>query len=53
MNGTVVQVLIGVGDRIQGGDSLMVLEAMKMEHAIKSPSAGVAREIFYAEMALI
>lgn len=33
MNGTVVSVAVAPGDRVHAGQTLMVLEAMKMEHA--------------------
>ncbi len=47
MPGTVVAVLKQIGDSIQAGDTLMVLEAMKMEHAIHAPTDGVLVDIFY------
>lgn len=47
MPATVVAVLKQIGDRIKHGDSLMVLEAMKMEHTIHAPTDGVLEQIFY------
>ena len=47
MPATVVAILKKVGDIVQLGDSLLVLEAMKMEHTIRAPYAGVVREICY------
>ncbi|MBS0396661.1 MAG: biotin/lipoyl-binding protein, partial [Proteobacteria bacterium] len=42
--GTVVAVAVAEGDTVEAGATLMVLEAMKMEHAIVAPAAGrVAR----------
>ena len=38
--GTITAVLISVGDHVEPGDALVVLEAMKMEHRIKSDAAG-------------
>jgi 3-methylcrotonyl-CoA carboxylase alpha subunit len=40
MPGTVVQVLVKAGDAVAAGQPLIVVEAMKMEHAIKAPAAG-------------
>lgn len=45
MPGLVLSVLIGEGDEVKKGDSLLVLEAMKMENMIKSPTAGVIKKI--------
>lgn len=47
MPGTVVAILKKIGDSIQAGETLMVLEAMKMEHAIHAPHEGVLVDIFY------
>ncbi|MBK8845684.1 MAG: biotin/lipoyl-binding protein [Bacteroidetes bacterium] len=38
MPGLVVQVLVKEGDELLKGDTLLVLEAMKMENAIKAPA---------------
>ncbi len=43
MNGLVVKVNKQVGDMVQLGESLLVLEAMKMENEIKSPSEGIIK----------
>jgi len=48
MSGTVVAVMVKVGDRVRKGAPLMVLEAMKMEHTIASPSDGVVTAVNYA-----
>jgi acetyl/propionyl-CoA carboxylase alpha subunit len=45
MPGSVVSVSVGVGDRVRKGQTLVVLEAMKMEHPIGSPEDGVVTEI--------
>ena len=45
MPGRVLDVLIGVGDVVAKGDGVLVLEAMKMENVIKSPSNGVVKRI--------
>ncbi|MBU2428101.1 MAG: biotin/lipoyl-binding protein, partial [Gammaproteobacteria bacterium] len=48
MNGTVVAVLVSAGQRVEAGQTLLVMEAMKMEYAIKAPVAGVVNALFYA-----
>ena len=35
------QVLVKEGDCVEEGDSLVVLEAMKMEHTVRAPCKGV------------
>ncbi len=46
--GTVVSVSVTVGDLVAAGDTLMVVEAMKMEHAILAPKAGRVLTVQYA-----
>ncbi|MCX7056670.1 MAG: acetyl-CoA carboxylase biotin carboxyl carrier protein subunit, partial [Proteobacteria bacterium] len=46
--GTVVSVSVTVGDLVAAGDTLMVVEAMKMEHAILAPKAGRVLTVHYA-----
>ena len=46
MPGRVLDVAITAGARVRGGDKLVILEAMKMEHAIKAPSAGVVTAVY-------
>jgi len=45
MPGTVVAVSVAVGDIVEHGHPLIVLEAMKMEHAIRAPHRGVVAEL--------
>ena len=45
MQGTIVRVLVEPGQRIEAGDVLCILEAMKMENAIPSPREGVVSEL--------
>ncbi|TAN65257.1 MAG: acetyl/propionyl/methylcrotonyl-CoA carboxylase subunit alpha [Magnetospirillum sp.] len=47
MPGTVVQVLVGPGDAVTGGQPLIVVEAMKMEHTIKAPADGTIAAVHY------
>ena len=45
MDGGIVDVLAVVGSSVQIGDTLVVLEAMKMEHAMKADVAGVVKAV--------
>ena len=47
--GSVSRVSIGVGDAVAEGDVLMVLEAMKMEHAIRAPLDGIVASVLVAD----
>uniref|UniRef100_A0A4W4FN27 Methylcrotonoyl-CoA carboxylase subunit alpha, mitochondrial n=1 Tax=Electrophorus electricus TaxID=8005 RepID=A0A4W4FN27_ELEEL len=49
MTGTIEKVLIQVGDTVHKGDPLMVMIAMKMEHTIRAPKAGVIKKVFFKE----
>ncbi|MBC81187.1 MAG: 3-methylcrotonyl-CoA carboxylase [Gammaproteobacteria bacterium] len=53
MNGTVVQVLVSVGDKVSAGDTLIIMEAMKMEHAIKAPGPGTVTDIYFSASELV
>jgi 3-methylcrotonyl-CoA carboxylase alpha subunit len=46
MNASVVAVSVAVGDTVEAGAPLVVLEAMKMEHSIRAPRAGVVGAVF-------
>ena len=48
MPGKVVAMLAKVGDQVQQGQALAVMEAMKMEHTLHAPHAGVVQELLYA-----
>lgn len=47
--GQVVSVLVRSGDRVQAGDTLVVMEAMKMEHRIVAPEDAIVAEVLVAE----
>ncbi len=43
--GTVLQILVKVGDTVKKGDKLLVMEAMKMENNIQAEGEGVVKSI--------
>ncbi|WP_030161619.1 acetyl/propionyl/methylcrotonyl-CoA carboxylase subunit alpha [Streptomyces sp. NRRL S-244] len=45
MPGTVTVVKVAVGDKVVAGQSLLVVEAMKMEHVISAPHSGTVTEL--------
>ena len=45
MQGTIVKVIVNVGDEVEAGQALLVLEAMKMENQISSESGGTVAEV--------
>jgi 3-methylcrotonyl-CoA carboxylase alpha subunit len=48
MPGKIVAVLVAVGESVEKGAPLLIMEAMKMEHTIAAPTAGVVAELLYA-----
>ncbi|WP_030742146.1 biotin carboxylase N-terminal domain-containing protein [Streptomyces sp. NRRL S-31] len=53
MPGTVTVVKVAVGDEVTAGQSLLVVEAMKMEHVISAPHAGTVAELDVAPGATV
>ncbi len=49
MNGTMISILVEVGDTVVKDQPLMIMEAMKMEHTIKAPHNGIIEAFFYKE----
>jgi pyruvate/2-oxoglutarate dehydrogenase complex dihydrolipoamide acyltransferase (E2) component len=47
MPGKVIAFLAKPGERVQRGQALAVMEAMKMEHTINAPRDGVVQELLY------
>ena len=45
MPGKVIDLRVAVGDTVAAGDTLVVLEAMKMEHPMRAPEGGVVTEV--------
>ena len=49
MPGTILRVNKNVGDTVNAGEAVVVLEAMKMENDINSPKAGVIKSLAVAK----
>ncbi len=48
MPGKLLSFAVQVGDAVKAGQALAVMEAMKMEHTVASPSDGTVAELLYA-----
>ncbi|MFO8057093.1 MAG: biotin/lipoyl-containing protein [bacterium] len=46
MPGVVIKLLVEVGDRVNTGEAVIIMEAMKMENEIKAAVSGTVKEIF-------
>ena len=53
MSATVVRIAVRPGRRVQAGDVLIVLEAMKMELPIRAPRDGIVRAVHCREGELV
>lgn len=53
MPGMVLSLKKNAGDEVAQGESIMILEAMKMENDIKSPFSGRIKEIFVSERSAV
>ncbi len=53
MPGKVVRVLAGVGTQVELGQSVIVIEAMKMQNELKAPKNGVVKKINVEEGAAV
>jgi biotin carboxyl carrier protein len=53
MPGRVRRVVLGAGAKVGRGDVLLILEAMKMEHAIRAPRDGIVARVLFAEGDLV
>jgi biotin carboxyl carrier protein len=45
MHGKVVRILLDAGSEVGEGDAVLIIEAMKMQNELRSPKAGVVKEI--------
>jgi 3-methylcrotonyl-CoA carboxylase alpha subunit len=48
MAGTIIKINVQEGDLVEARQTLVVLGAMKMEHAISAPHAGKVRRVAHA-----
>ena len=53
MPGKVVRILAPAGTKVEAGEGVVVVEAMKMQNEIKSPKAGTVRRIVAEEGAAV
>ena len=53
MNGTVIDVCVSAGAVVAAGDTLVIMEAMKMEHAVKALVDGTVTDVFVAKGELV
>lgn len=49
MAGTVWKILKAVGDTVDYGDAVLILESMKMEISVEADSAGTIKKILVGE----
>ena len=45
ITGTVKELLVAVGSRVNEGDEVLIIESMKMEIPVESPAAGTLVEV--------
>ena len=53
IQGMVLSIKVQTGQKVSAGDTLLVLEAMKMENPVVSPVDGTVTEIFVEEGAVV
>ena len=53
MPGNILKINVTVGQKVNEGDTLLVLEAMKMENAIAAPKAGTVAQIIVSKGAVV
>ncbi|HET9050267.1 MAG TPA: biotin/lipoyl-containing protein, partial [Candidatus Dormibacteraeota bacterium] len=53
MQGLIIKVAVKVGDNVATGDTVAVLEAMKMQNDIAATRAGTVTEVFVTEGAVV
>lgn len=49
MPGAVVKIKVRIGDKVEAGDTVLIVEAMKMENEVHTPVSGVIEKIYVAE----
>lgn len=53
MSGTVLHLMVAQGDKVTAGQTLMVLEAMKMEHRVSAPEDGIVAALHVEQGAVV
>lgn len=53
MPGTIIHMSAVAGNKVNKGDRLLIIEAMKMEHSLYAPNDGVVKEVFFKQGDLI
>jgi pyruvate carboxylase subunit B len=53
MSGKIVRILAPVGSQVETGQSVLVIEAMKMQNELKAPKTGVVKKINVEEGAAV
>ncbi|MCM2403674.1 acetyl/propionyl/methylcrotonyl-CoA carboxylase subunit alpha [Rhizobium sp. S153] len=53
MPGVIRAILTDAGNRVEAGEALVIMEAMKMEHTIRAPAAGMVVMLNCAEGAMV
>ena len=48
MPGKIIALLATAGEKVAQGTPLLILEAMKMEHTVTAPTAGIVRDFHFA-----
>ena len=49
ITGTVWKIEVALGDRVEEGDTVVILESMKMEMPVEAEDPGVVKEIAVSE----
>ena len=53
MPGNILKINVTVGQKVNEGETLLVLEAMKMENEIAAPKAGTVAQIIISKGAVV
>jgi biotin carboxyl carrier protein len=53
MPGKIVRLLVAEGSVVEGGQGILIIEAMKMQNELKSPKKGVLRKVYAAAGAAV
>jgi len=53
MNGTIVKVMVKLGEKVKKDSPVIILEAMKMEHTVRAHKAGIIKSIYFGKGDLV